>query len=280
MQASTSPERSFKIKCFLSNQDPATTRPFHWRLDKYPFGQVRWTFPHCHPKEIHWQVAWACGSMPIFAGPEAPVRSHGAMGLCIERLLKVYAWCGIDSFDSISMIFFSDQSQSPFLILLAWCILLQNLNSELISMRIHSVLEICSRDFMQSFDFCFTVTVTLCAGDVDSGVLKQRNNLLWPALWLFTAGDSSPMWNRFVPRHFNCVSSCPHPFLILWAWCILLQNLNCELISMRMRSNDCTSAECELRIFVSPPLQGHFALGWMLTVELWSNFWNNLLRAF
>ena len=31
-------------------------------------------------------------------------------------------------------------------------------------------------------DFCFTVTVTLCAGDVDSGVLKQRNNLLWPAL--------------------------------------------------------------------------------------------------
>lgn len=238
------------------------------------------TFPHCHPKEIHWQVAWACGSMPIFAGPEAPVRSHGAMGLCIERLLKVYAWCGIDSFDDISMIFFSDQSQSPFLILLAWCILLQNLNSELISMRIHSVLEICSRDFMQSFDFCFTVTVTLCAGDVDSGVLKQRNNLLWPALWLFTAGDSSPMWNRFVPRHFNCVSSCPHPFLILWAWCILLQNLNCELISMRMRSNDCTSAECELRIFVSPPLQGHFALGWMLTVELWSNFWNNLLRAF
>ena len=44
-------------------------------------------------------------------------------------------------------------------------------------MRIHSALEICSRDFMQSFDFCFTVTVTLCAGDVDSGVLKQRNNL-------------------------------------------------------------------------------------------------------
>ena len=53
IQASTSPERSFKIKCFLSNRDPATTRPFHWRLDKYPFGQVRWTFPHCHPKEIH-----------------------------------------------------------------------------------------------------------------------------------------------------------------------------------------------------------------------------------
>ena len=47
------------------------------------------TFPHCHPKEIHWQVAWACGSMPIFTGPEAPLRSHGAMGLCIERLLKV-----------------------------------------------------------------------------------------------------------------------------------------------------------------------------------------------
>ena len=41
IQASTSPERSFEIKCFLSNRDPATTRPFHWRLDKYPFGQVR-----------------------------------------------------------------------------------------------------------------------------------------------------------------------------------------------------------------------------------------------
>ena len=39
IQASTSPERSFKIKCFLSNR--ANTRPFHWRVDKYPFGQVR-----------------------------------------------------------------------------------------------------------------------------------------------------------------------------------------------------------------------------------------------